>query len=268
VADPDSSLQTADQALNSGGNNTLNGRCSVDNLADVRRVDTGGSLLLRSTPGALACFQAASDVNAYFLIEQPVGRGSVVGLGGAGVFTNHLIGHDDNSVLAVDLLGGGRPNAHIALLLPSPVGGGHRTLAGLIGNPVKLALVQLIVAFGILVLWRARRLGRPVEEVQPVQVAGSELVVAVGNLLARSQSRDQAASVLRTGLRRWLTGRFGLGPGATSDELADACARRGGLDRQQLNQVLADRPLGDDAELVALAQSLEHIRQEVAHGRP
>jgi hypothetical protein len=107
-----------------------------------------------------------------------------------------------------------------------------------------------------------------VVEAQPIQVAGSELVVAVGNLLARSQSRDAAASVLRAGLRRWLTGRFGLAPGATTDDLADAGSMVGGLDPEQLNRALADQPLRDDAELVALAQSLEHIRQEVAHGRP
>ena len=34
------------------------------------------------------------------------------------------------------------------------------------------------------------------------------------------------------------------------------------------NQALIDRPLISDAELVALAQSLESIRQEVANGRP
>jgi hypothetical protein len=133
---------------------------------------------------------------------------------------------------------------------------------------VGLALVQLIVAFGILALWRGRRLGRPVVEAQPVQVASSELVVAVGNLLARSENRNEAASVLRGGLGRWLATRLGLAPGATINDIADAGSLHAGVAHDELYWALADRPVADDAELIALAQSLERIRQEVAHGRP
>ena len=59
-------------------------------------------------------------------------------------------------------------------------------------------------------LWKGRRLGRPVAETQPVQIAGSELVVAVGNLMQKAGRPEAAASQLRDDLRRDLTSRLGL----------------------------------------------------------
>jgi hypothetical protein len=265
VADPNSDLQPAEVVDESSVHQPLAGTCSE---SGVNHINTGGSLMLRSTPGATACFPAKPGADAYFLVDRPIGQGRVIGLGGAGLFTNHLLAHNDNSVLAVDLLAASGANVSVAVLLASPVGAGNQSLSDLIGAPVKLALVQLLVAFVILALWRSRRLGKPVIESQPVQVASSELVVAVGNLLVRSENRDAAASVLRGGLRRWLTSRFGLPPTATINELADAGSVQAGLDRDGLNQALTERPLISDAELVALAQSLERIRQEVARGRP
>ena len=67
-------------------------------------------------------------------------------------------------------------------------GGGERTLVDLVSAGVTRALAQLALAFAVYALWRARRLGRPVAEPQPVAVAGSELVAAVGNLLDRTRS--------------------------------------------------------------------------------
>ena len=58
----------------------------------------------------------------------------------------------------------------------------------------------------VFALWRARRLGRPVAEVQPVEIAGSELVVAVGNLLQKSGRPETAAERLRSDLHHDLIG--------------------------------------------------------------
>ena len=93
----------------------------------------------------------------------------------------------------------------------------------------------------LLALWRARRLGRPVAEPVPVELAGSELTAAVGDLMARGHRREAAAAGLRDGVRRAL-GRAGaaepqalepltdreqeilrmIGEGLTNREIADA----------------------------------------------
>jgi hypothetical protein len=152
-------------------------------------------------------------------------------------------------------------------MLASPVGGGQRSLWQLLNRPTKLALLQLLAAFAAVVFWRSRRLGRPVEEPQPVQLDGSELTAAVGNLLARARRRDAAGAQLRAGLRRGLGECFGLGPAATAEQLADVAAARTSVDRARLAAILEDAPIGSDAELVELAQSVERAREEVTHGR-
>jgi hypothetical protein len=136
----------------------------------------------------------------------------------------------------------------------------------LLNRPTKLVLAQLLAALAAVALWRARRLGRPVTEDQPVHVAGSELTVAVGNLLARAGRRDAAASGLRADLRRWLGERLGLGRTAPANHLAAATAARAGVPVERVLAVITDQPVADDAALVELAQQIEQVRQEVVHG--
>jgi hypothetical protein len=269
VADPTSPLQVSAPVRASTGfavRSVVDGPCPQAGFDDVGRLSTGGSDLLDLGPvgnRAVGCFSGGR--NAYLLVTQPAGRGRLTGIGGAGLFTNNLLGADDNSVLAADLFLPKRA-AHVRIMLRSPLGAGHRSLVSLIRPSVRLALFQLLVAFAVIAFWRGRRLGRPVPETHPVQLAGSELVVAVGNLLARTGRAAVAAGMLRQDLRRWLAARLGLGATAGPEQLADAATARTGIDRERLLALLEDRPLASDAELVALAQSIERARQEVMHG--
>ena len=270
LADPGSALQPSapvrvgGDVLESPG--TLDGPCPDASLGDVARIDAGPARFLRLPAGGRGCFPAPDRRDAYELVVSAVGRGRIVALGGAGVFTNSLLGHDDNSVLAVDLLMAAGTGS-VAVLLPSTAGGGQRSLNALLPRRVKLALAQLVVAFVVVALWRGRRLGRPVRETQPVQLAGSELVVAVGNLLARTGRRDAAASALRGDLRRWLSSRAGVAPTAPAAVMAAAVASRTGVDAHRLSRLLDDQPLASDADLVAVAAELDRIREEVMRGR-
>src|SRR5439155_8378229 len=130
--------------------------------------------------------------------------GVLVVVGGAGSFVNHRLDEADNAVLLASLLAP-RARSRVVVLQPPPPGKGRSSLWDLIGRRVKLALWQLVVAFALLALWRARRLGRPVTEDPLVPAPGSELVVAVGNLLHRAGNRPQAGAVLRADRGRELT---------------------------------------------------------------
>ena len=116
----------------------------------------------------------------------------------------------------------------------------------------------------MLALWRARRLGRPVLEPQPVQLPASDLVVAVGDLMQRAKGRDQAATVLRDDLRRTLAERLGLPPATPAEVVADAVAATSPSGRRA-DDVLAvltgPAPVGEDG-LVLLAQQVESIRRD------
>src|SRR5262245_27050569 len=242
----------------------LEPRCALPAMRDVRRVSAPGGTAFRVPAGGQACFPR--DRGAW-LVVQPVGDGTVVRLGGPSALVNREIGHADNAVLIVGLLSP-TPGPEVVVLRPPPPGAGPKRLGELIAPRVELALAQLLVAFLLLALWRSRRLGRPVTEPTAVRIPGSELVVAVGNLLQRARHRGQAATLLAGDLRRTLTERLGLPAAATPEQVASTVAARTGIERERVLAVLQPSTPRDEAELVALGQSIDTIRTEVssAHG--
>jgi len=170
-------------------------------------------------------------------------------------------------VLAVSLLVP-EAGARTAFLRPTlAVGAGDEGLVDLVGTPVRAALAQLAVAFVLLALWRARRLGRPVPEPQPVQVESAELTDAVARLLARSRSPGRAAAVLRDRARRQLSAPLGLPLDAPAALVVEVLAARTTLDEAEARRAAAD-PVATDDDLVEVAALLARIREEITHGTP
>jgi hypothetical protein len=267
IADPRSELAGAapSRAPGAGGieaaRSPLAPACPEPAVAGVDQIDPAGSPLLRATAGHVVCFPQAGG--AYLLMRKQ-GQGAVVALGGPRPWTNAYLGKLDNSVLAAALLAP-TPGGRLSWFDGTLAGGGHRSLVDLIPGRVEAALAQVGVALVVLALWRGRRLGRPVLERQPVELPGSELVVAVGNLLHQGHRIDQATSVLRYELGRGLADRLGVPAAAGPGVLADAAAAKSGLDRSMVLATLAGLPPADEAGLVALAQAADAIRQEVIH---
>ena len=241
----------------------LQRRCAVPALADVGRVAAPGGVVFGIPEGGRACFPRNDGA---WLLLQPVGAGTVVRLGGASVLVNENLGEADNGVLLASLLVPAEGTT-VQVLQPPLPGGGTASLGDLIAPRVRLALWQLVVAFVLLALWRARRLGRPVTEPQPVQLPGAELVVAVGNLLQRAKGRGQAAGLLTDDLRRSLAERLGLPASAPPDQVADTVAARTGIPRERVLRTLTHPAPRDEAELVALSQAVDTIRREVIRVR-
>jgi hypothetical protein len=244
-------------------------RCDVAALAHVRRVAAPGGVVFEvpldqgATAGTRACFPRNDGA---WLLVQPLGLGSVVRLGGAGVLVNQELGEADNGLLLANLLVPA-PGTAVRVLQPPLPGEGSAGLGDLIAPRVRLALWQLVVAFALLALWRARRLGRPVTEPQPVQLPGAELVLAVGNLLQRAKGRGQAAGLLTDDLRRSLAERLGPPPSAPPDLVADTVAARTGIPRERVLRTLTMTTPRDEAELVALSQAVDTVRREVTRVR-
>ena len=244
-------------------------RCDVAALRDVGRVAAPGGVVFEvpasrgDAAGTRACFPRNDGA---WLLVQPLGLGTVVRLGGASVLVNEELGEADNGLLLASLLVPA-PGTAVRVLRPPLPGGGNAGLGDLIAPRVRLALWQLVVAFVLLALWRARRLGRPVAEPQPVQLPGAELVMAVGNLLQRAKGRGQAAGLLTDDLRRSLTERLGLPPSAPPDLVADTVAARTGIPRERVLRTLSPTTPRDEAELVALSQAVDSVRREVTRVR-
>ena len=247
-------------------------RCDVAALRDVGRVAAPGGVVFAvpegqgaagSPGGTRACFPRNKGA---WLLAQPLGGGTVVRLGGASALVNQELGKADNALLLASLLVPA-DGTSVQVLQPPLPGGGTAGLGDLIAPRVRLALWQLVVAFVLLALWRARRLGRPVAEPQPVQLPGAELVVAVGNLLQRAKGRGQAAGLLTDDLRRSLAERLGLPPSTPADQVADTVAERTGIPRERVLRTLTRTTPRDEAELVALSQAVDTIRREVTRVR-
>lgn len=236
------------------------GRCTIDALAGLGEVDGGAPLSYEIPAGADSCY---GDDDTAFVIAGEHGAGEVVAVGGAAFVTNEKLDEADNAVLALALLAPERGMRVRVVDPPLPVGGGDKTLGDLVPGGVKRALVQLAIAFALYALWRAVRLGRPVPERQPVQIAGSELVAATGRLLARTRDPQAAADALREDRRRRLRTRLGVAPTADLDALVAVTASRTGLSADEVAAALDDRPIPTDDALVTLTRAVAALDQEV-----
>ncbi|HTF59158.1 MAG TPA: DUF4350 domain-containing protein [Actinomycetes bacterium] len=276
VADPSSGVTRVEQVGSTRFgllDAEIERRCAVPALRDAERVAAPGGVVFEipegqgapgNRPGATqACFPRNDGA---WLLVQPLGGGTVVRLGGASALVNQELGEADNAILLASLLVPVAGTA-VQVLQPPLPGGGTAGLGDLIAPRVRLALWQLVLAFVLLALWRARRLGRPVAEPQPVQLPGAELVVAVGNLLQRAKGRGQAAGLLTDDLRRSLAERLGLPPSTPADQVADTVAERTGIPRERVLRTLTRTTPRDEAELVALSQAADSIRREVTRVR-
>jgi hypothetical protein len=238
------------------------GICTVPALEGVETVDGGAAVRYDTRLGRSSCLGSRDFA---FVVVSTEGEGEVVSVGGAAFATNDQLADEDNSVLAAGLLVPGSGATVRFVDAPIPAGGGDKTLYELISDGVRRAGLQLGLAFVIYALWRAVRLGRPVREPLPVEIAGSELVAASGRLLERGRAPGEAAEVLRAGLRRDLRARLGVAATASSEVLAQAVAERSGLDVDEVRAAIDDHAVTSDAELVAVARAVASVHQEVLH---
>ena len=269
LADPSSSMQpvtvTGRTQTVFGEATVARGECSIPPLEHLDRVDPTGGVLFDADIAHESCFTRQDGA---FVVAQPKDQGWIVATGGAGPFVNGRLDSEDNAALAANILVP-HDGARVAFLeRANPgTGEGDKSLADLVPTRVRMALAQLLIAFVVFALWKGRRLGRPVPEIQPVEIAGSELVVAVGNLLQKAERPQAAAERLREDLRRDLTNRLGLTPTTSADVIADLAAQRTGCDRDKVANALAG-PLPTTAEsLLAAAREIEEVRTAVLGSR-
>lgn len=277
VADPYSSLAPAlDFAATPGFGPIGQEVCTVGALADVTEIDptvgddpsVSPSATFAVEPGDGSCFGDGDDA---FAVVTPLGAGQIVALGSGTVFMNSALGKADNAALATSLLAP-TSGTRVAIVEPGAFGDGipvDETSVGsvdvIVGAALPFLVWQALAAVVVLGLAQGRRLGRPVAEPQPVQIAGSELVRAMGDLLQQAGSPTDAAAVLRRDLRREICLRVGLPPTTSPDVIAATVDARTGIGRDRLIAVIADHPVDRDRDLVELARSIDSIREEILH---
>lgn len=215
----------------------------------------------RYTGAGTGCY--ASGGSAGLLV---LDRGRVL-LGTAEPLTNERLGAEGDAALGLGLLG---PADRVLWLLPSGTAvpaGGRRSLVGLLPDKLRAAGLQLGLAVLVLALWRARRLGRVVEEQLPVVVRASEAVEGRGRLYRAAHARDAAADALRSASVDAALRRLGLTGSAGQNRnpgMVEAAAERTGRPAAAVSDLLYGPVPGDDAALLRLANDLTRFDQEVA----
>ena len=281
-ADPDQAYSAVDDAQYLDGRALADeppypvatGSCDIDALADLGDIDAAFAAPIAPSGQQALCY---SDLDGAYFFQRPEGDGTVVTMSSPFLWVNARLqprkedGGEPlaNGATAVRLLGDAE---RVTFIDPVPSGGdvadGTEDPVSLLPLPVKLALAQLVGAFLLYLWWRSRRLGPPVSERLPVEIAGSELVAAVGDLLRRRGNPQRAAATVRADTRRVLAERLGLGLDPAPGALVEIVAARTGRPADQVGAALygaAATPVTSAGELVALVRTLDTIRQEVLH---
>lgn len=258
-------LEDLDREMLPDGVDVGKGRCDIGALDDaqIRSVrPVSWPVTYRVTEGAQSCFGSGDEA---FIVANARAEGTIVSVGGPTLATNAALGFDDNAPVLAALLAP-REGTRVAVLEPDLQGAtaeGEETLGDLVSPLAWFVAAQAGLAFVVYALWRARRLGKPLSEPQPVKVASSELVAAVGSLLERSGSAQHAAELLRADLRRDLTRQLGLSPHLSPQQLASVIESRSSLDEGWLHWALSDWPVESDAQLLQVSQAVDVVRKEV-----
>ncbi|GAA4579125.1 DUF4350 domain-containing protein [Planotetraspora phitsanulokensis] len=232
----------------------------------------GGSAFT-APAGSTGCYPSGGKPT----LVRYVADGRTVTVVGDGQFmTNLRLAEDGNAALAMNLAGA--KHRLIWLVPPAqsdetsePGGSGGsggsasepKTIGDLIPQGVGWAVLELVIAVGLVALWRGRRLGPVVAERLPVVVRAAETVEGRGRLYRARRARDRAALALRAATIDRIAPRLGLPRTATPDEIVTAVAARTGEDPEQIRPALFGGAPADDSGLVALAGYLDTLERQV-----
>lgn len=260
VADPSSPL-----APDVAGDLGLLGRvvdrgCALPALAEVDRVAPGSGATFAVPDGATGCFAVGDGA---WLVVEDLGEGHVVSLGGPETLINSELDRADHAVLVAQLLtpAGADRVTVVRPVVRTAADGAGPGLADLVPDWVVATGAQLGVAFLVLVLLRARRLGPPLVDTSPVRLANADQTRAVGALLARNAARSAALGRIADDTRRRLARRLGMPATASVDEVAQAVAARTAGDADRAARVLAPSAPSDDAALLRAQADLGALEQ-------
>lgn len=259
----------------------------VSSMTDLEVEPTWASdLEVRS--GDRSCF---GDGDSALVVAEPLGDGWVVtlndqewitnlGLRGRndGLSTPSAENFDDRAAVLLalaqirgsELPGGAELDRPVGYVQPWFVAKADRsetlTFWSFVRPSVKAGLAQLIVAVLIFAWYSARRLGRVVPEPQPVNIAGADLVEAVGEMMRRRRDPDAALAVLRRTAIGDLGTALHLGSRPDPGTLVVRAAAVSGMEEAEVRQMLYTATASDSAVLLRLANQIDRLRMEIVHG--
>ncbi|MDX6211879.1 MAG: hypothetical protein QOF82_966 [Frankiales bacterium] len=236
--------------------------CNQPDAVLAGSVYAGGDSYARR-PGDTTPSQTCYDGTLY--AQPAAGGGGFVDIGSAATLSNANLGRDGNAALGIGLLSHG---TQVLWLVPGPVHlqpstDGTTPLSELLPGRLGWAVLQAVIAAALLMLWRARRLGRVVPEPLPVVIRASETVEGQGRLYRAGRARRRAATALRAAAVARMAPRLGVRHDDAGAALVAAVAARTGRSPTDVAALLYGAEPEDDRALVALADQLDALEAEV-----
>ena len=252
---------------------TGRGECDIAELRSARAVEGMEFATPLEATGRESCFGSSGSA---LVVRTPSGRGEVVTLADPELFSNRSLGAPgldervtsvpDNALVAQRLLGAtDSVDVVTSGLSATPSTAGRKSIVDYLPDGVKLALLELVVAFAVYAWFRGRRHGRVVVEEAPVEIDGSAFIGAHGNLLERQSDARRAGESLRDATASDLSRRLGVPIGVPRQHLVAVVAGRTGRDPAAVAAVLAGPPVASDGELLDLSNELESLHREALH---
>jgi hypothetical protein len=232
--------------------------CDLPAAQLAGEVELGGTSYEAQSGPSVGCYSSSGRATLLQLSEQRVTL-----LGDGSLLTNDRLDERGHAALALGLLGG---SERVLWLVPRPgraVSGDRPALTDLIADEVTTGALWLLVVAGVLALWRARQLGRVVEEPLPVVVRAAEAVEGRARLYRAAGARETAAEALRAATRGRVVRRVGLPPGAGQPAVVELVAERSGSDPAVLSALLYGGAPADDPALVRLADDLRTLESSL-----
>lgn len=249
VADPDSPLV---ESVVASGTVSTDVTCGIEPIASVADLSVG--LVPGLDAGDASCFPVR---DGWFVTVSAHGAGRVVAVASARPFVNGRLDDAHHAALLVGLAD--LTEGPIRIVHAAP-GSGDKTLAELVGEPVWAALALGLLAVVSHGLHRSRRHGRPVVEADPVQIEGSELVLARSRLYAGAGAGHHVIEQMASDLRAELESRWGFAPSADTETIVERLQLHP-RDAEHLRGALATDPPNDDADLTARIAHGVHARR-------
>ncbi|MDI2131446.1 DUF4350 domain-containing protein [Yinghuangia seranimata] len=237
-------------------------RCDLPEALRAGDADLGGHGYAANTSGTVRCYPRHG---APSLVIVPRDGGDVVLLGSGAALRNDRLADRGNASLSLQLLGA---EPHLLWYLPEGADTGeHKGLLSLLPDGWRFGMLQLGFALVLFALYRARRLGPVVNEPLPVVVRATETAEGRARLYRRGGTVGRAAEELRAATRGRIAARLGLGDATLPPAvLTDAVAARTGRSTAEAHELLYGANPDDEAALVALADRLDLLEENVKTG--
>jgi hypothetical protein len=231
--------------------------CELPAAVRAGDADLGGKTYRVAGAQGAGCY---STSGAATLLVVPSEGLTLLGTGRP--LTNERLDDRGNASLALGLLG---ETNRVLWLIPragrAVPAGEQPPLSSLVPDALKTGALYLLLVTGVLALWRARRLGRVVEEPLPVVVRAAEAVEGRSRLYRASGARGSAAEALRTATRERVARRVGMPVTADRPAVVQQVAERTGRDPAVVDDLLYGGAPADDPALVRLAADLRTLEQ-------